>query len=461
MRTRTRFLLAILLLTTLSCQAATRLMQPPAPTPTSPPTATLTPTPIPASPTPLPPTATPLPPSPTASPTPTLSPTPRPTTSPQHLQVFGELWQVVKDNYLYQDFNGLDWDAVNEEYRQRIEAGLTQEEFYLAMDEIIERLGDEHSIFFSPQEASIEDSGFAGEYDYVGIGTLSSAVPERQRLTIILVFPGSPAEEAGLQIHDSILAVDGQPIIDESGLRAHSLRGPEGTQVTLTVLTPGQDPRQVILTRRKITSPLPVPHSLLASPAGKRVGYILLPTFNDINVGEQVGNALHELGKDGPLDALIIDNRQNAGGASNVLRDTLSYFTSGTVGHFVNRDGDSSLRVRGENVNGSQNVPLVVLVGPGTASFGEIFSGIMQDIGRAYLIGEQTDGNVEILYIYEFSDGSRVWLAHDTFRPLNNPGQDWEETGILPDLTVASNWDEITMETDPAVRAALEYFDNR
>jgi C-terminal processing protease CtpA/Prc len=84
---------------------------------------------------------------------------------------------------------------------------------------------------------------------------------------------------------------------------------------------------------------------------------------------------------------------------------------------------------------------------------------VLQDLGRAYLIGEQTEGNVEILYIYEFTDGSRAWIAHDSFRPLNHPEQDWEKTGIVPDLVVPSQWDQVTLQTDPAVQAALEYFD--
>jgi len=58
---------------------------------------------------------------------------------------------------------------------------------------------------------------------------LTNLVPERERVVILLVFPGSPAEKAGLAPHDSILAVDGKPILDESGFRREYLRGPEGS----------------------------------------------------------------------------------------------------------------------------------------------------------------------------------------------------------------------------------------
>jgi C-terminal processing protease CtpA/Prc len=100
-----------------------------------------------------------------------------------------------------------------------------------------------------------------------------------------------------------------------------------------------------------------------------------------------------------------------------------------------------------------------VLVGLDTASFGEIFAGVLRDIGRAAVIGETTDGNVEILSVFNFSDGSRAWIAQQTFRPLNNPDQDWELSGIIPDIMAASSWDQYGLEEDPAVVEALKYFD--
>jgi C-terminal peptidase prc len=383
--------------------------------------------------------------------------TPRPASSASQLQVFEELWNIVDNYYLYPDFNGLDWDAVYDEYRPEIEAGLYDEDFYWRMDEMVARLGDEHSVFFSPQEVDEIDAEYAGEYDYVGIGVFHTAVPERERVTIILVFPGSPAEVAGLKAHDSILAADGQPIIDESGVRSDLIRGPEGTIVELTVQTPGEEPRQVPVTRGRITSSLPVPYEVFTTPSGKRVGYILLMTFGDSTVDEGVDAALRAMTAEGPLDGLIIDNRHNGGGASDVFSDTLAYFSEGTLGHFINRQEEKPLNITGVDINGSLQVPIVVLVGDGTASFGEIFSGILGDIGRAYIIGETTEGNVEILYVYNFSDGSRAWIARETFRPLNNPEQNWEQTGIVPDLVVPSEWDLFTLATDPAVQAALEY----
>jgi C-terminal processing protease CtpA/Prc len=205
---------------------------------------------------------------------------------------------------------------------------------------------------------------------------------------------------------------------------------------------------------------MPVPYSRLSTNGGKQIGYILIPTFADDTIDEQVADAIQQLSSDSPLDGLILDNRHNSGGADTVARSVLSYFTSGRLGYFIDRNQyRRPLRVRGDRISISASTPLVVLVGPDTVSFGEIFSGILQDIGRAYLIGEQTDGNIELLWSYDFEDGSRVWLARETFRPINHPEQDWELSGIIPDQILSSNWDEVTTETDPLTQAALDYLD--
>jgi carboxyl-terminal processing protease len=399
----------------------------------------------------------------TDTPTPTPG-TPTPTQLPLDLQleVFEQLWKDVNENYLYPDFNGVDWNAVHVEYQQRIEAGLSNVDFYRAMADMIASLKDDHSQFLNPDMVTAQNAEYEGNLDYVGIGVILSAVPERHHAVVNVVFPGSPAEEAGLQMRDSILTVDGQPILDADGYLTPILRGPEGTTVSVVTQRPGEVPRTVQITRRRITGAVPAPSMVFTSPLGKRVGYILITTFVDSTTDEQVGAALESMTADSPLDGLIIDNRMNEGGYENVLIGTLRYFLSGTVGHFYNRQSESALNLgKGKDINGSQTVPMVVMVGPDTVSFGEISSGVLQDTGRAYVIGETTDGNVEILYPYNFTDGSMAYIAHDAFRPLNHPDANWEKTGIVPDLSVPAPWDLYTSDTDPAIQAALVYFDTK
>ncbi len=437
-------------------------------TPTLPPTATPTetPTPLPT----LTPTATatstpsPTPTqtyTPTVTPTDTPTPTSAPTTSPQKFALFEEIWKTVKEQYVYEDFNGVDWLAVYQEFFARLSLGLTPKDFYLAMKEMIDRLNDDHSVYFSPREVEEQLLVYEGEKDYVGIGVFTVPMIEKGYVTVILPFRDSPAERAGLQAHDRILAVNGQPIIDEEGTVRDLLSGEEGTYVTLTVQTPGGEPRYVSLKRERIQASIPVPYHILATPGGKRIGYLLVVSFSDSNIDERVGKALKKMTADAPLDGLILDLRANQGGEYTTASNVLAYFTGGKLGYFTDRHGKRRWwSVSPKNVGGSQSLPLVVLVGDYTVSFGEMVAGVLQDRGRAYLIGEITEGNVELLWGYPFKDGSVLFLAHERFVPANRPEQDWETTGIIPDLVVPTDWDEITLTQDLALEVAFVYFDN-
>jgi C-terminal peptidase prc len=410
------------------------------------------------------------------SPTPFLSDTPNPSATllvqtstpgltelPHNLQVeiFEELWTTINNEYLYPDFNGLDWNAIHLEYREHIDSGLTNDQFYFLMNEMINRLGDDHSRFVAPEEVEIEDAEYRGNSDYVGVGILVSAIPEHDQAVILVVFPDSPADKAGLKSRDRILAADSQPILDEFGAIRDIVRGPEGSQVTLTIQSPEEELRQVTITRQRITGSIPILSSKFETKDGLQIGYIQIVTFSDGTVDEQVREALIELTQDADLDGLILDNRLNNGGANTVMTPILSYFTSGTLGYFVNRDNEVPFKVeKSEDIQGSTSYPLVLLIGKDTVSYGEVFSGILKDSGRAFLIGETTEGNIETLWGYDFADGSRAWIAHDTFVPYNHPDEDWEQSGIIPDMIVEGNWYDYSLEKDPVIKAGIDYFDS-
>jgi C-terminal peptidase prc len=475
---RLRLVLLSLVVTSLACNT----LLPPSATPTPPPTWTAEPT---STPEPAPteaPTSTPeataggvrfcayvpgvsvsaqMPPevvnapAPTPDPAPPL-PTPTPVdaaTTQRQLRVYQALWDAVNEDYVYPDFNGRDWAAIGETYAQVIRAGLTDADFYAVMDAMLQELGDEHSAFQSPDEVREEEAAFEGNLDYVGIGVLHSPLPEHGRTVVLLAFPDSPAAQAGLRAHDSIVAVDGQTLFGEGGVRTEAIRGPEGTEVALTIQRPGEAPFEVTLVRRRISGPLPIDYCLVPNT---RLGYIFVPGLDDGTIPDQMRAALGAMTVDGPLDGLILDNRENYGGLSTVAEALLGFFTQGELGHFVSRTDRYALAVEAEDVGGSQTVPLVILVDTGTASFAEVVSGVLQATGRARIVGQTSLGNVEQLWAYDFEDGSRAWIAHDTFEPLNLPNGIWEATGITPDVRVPTRWDLFTEATDPALAAAVE-----
>ncbi len=374
-------------------------------------------------------------------------------TTARHLRVYQSLWDTVNTEYVYPDFNGHDWKAIGRKYKPLVAAGLTDDDFYFAMDLMLAELQDDHSSFQSPQTVKEQDAELQGHSDYVGVGILWSAIPETNRGVIIEAFPGSPAAGAGLGSHDAILTVNGEPALDETGALNRHVRGPEGTPVTLTVQHVGGQPFDVQLIRRHITGSLPLDYCLAP---GTRIGYIFIPTLFDETIPDQIRAALEALTADGPLAGLVLDNRMNGGGLLSVFEAILSFFTQGTVGYYVSHADRQPVKIEPEDIGGSQTAPLVVLVDVDTASAGELLSGVLQNQGRARVIGRTTLGNVEELFLYDFEDGSRALIAHETFQPMNLPNAIWETTGIVPDVSVPTRWDLFSEANDPALAAAVE-----
>ena len=245
--------------------------------------------------------------------------------------------------------------------------------------------------------------------------------------------------------HDLILALDSVPVLE----RVDDLNGPAGTTVTLTVQSPGSATRAVPVTNWPLTSPPAVTAERL-EPAG--VLLITIHTLWDTNTATLLQSHLKAQAE--TPAGIILDLRTNRGGSEANLLGCLAPFTQGTVGQFVRRDGQRPLQVEGVNLNQSQSVPLVVLVGRDTSSYAEVLAGVLQSNGRARLVGDVTQGNVETIWPHDFEDGSRLWLAEETFRPV--VGAAWERNGVQPDYYLPLDWSEFTRENDPHLALALE-----
>jgi carboxyl-terminal processing protease len=455
MRTK-RIIFGLLILPMLACNFVTQMVYPPTATP--PPTATVAPTAT-ASLTPTP-VLQPayIPPECAAGPLATIPPELAVQATPEiqveevspneQLSIFRELGNVVEGVYVYPDYNGKDWNEIETRYQARIEAGLDTQAFYNEMSLMIEELGDEHSFFLSPMEVAESEAELRGEIEFVGVGIYGQPDLERGRLIVVATFPGSPAELGGIQHHDSILSIDGQAITEDLSDR---LRGPQCSAVVLTVQSPGEGPREVMLVRYSIHGNIPVDARSVSTSDGSNIGYIFIPSFFDETLPGQIKDALNEFG---PLDGLILDLRMNGGGSSSVAYPILEYFVQGNLGQFVSRDSSRELEIRANEIQNSQTVPLIVMVSQDTVSFGEIFAGVLQDAGRAQIVGETSLGNVEVLHGYDFEDGSQVWIAAETFTSAFS-SENWEETGIIPDVQAFAEWDTFYFENDPSIAAAI------
>jgi carboxyl-terminal processing protease len=374
----------------------------------------------------------------------------------RHQRIFQQVWNTVKRHYVYDDYNGVDWSAIKDEFTPLVKSATDDETFWQLMREMIDRLNDRHSAFLSPEEVIEEDQTASGDLDYVGIGILVGIPEEADYAVILFPLPGSPAEAAGIRAHDRIISIDSQIACcnPDGSDNLYLIRGPAGSNVRLVVRQPNGPERELDVPRAHIQSQMPVISRRIDSEE-RAIGYLLIPTLWDETIAERSREALQALVDAGPLDGIIVDMRINGGGAYTELYDLISLFISGDVGRFRRgRSAGDPLTVVAAPIDNSLNVPLAILIGRDTESFAEIFSGALQAADRATLVGQPTAGNVELIFPYDLEDGSRLWLAEETFEPPS--GERWEGHGVQPDVVVPGNWEDFTDEDDPQLNAALD-----
>jgi len=237
-------------------------------------------------------------------------------------------------------------------------------------------------------EDDIEDYRTLTTGQYGGIGALIGKRDGEN--TVIMPYNGFPAHQAGLQIGDVILEIDGVDVTSKSTSEiSRLLKGQASTKVALTLKRYGQeDEIKVELERQKITIDNVPYYGLVADD----VGYIKLSDFTT-NAGKEVKKALLSLKEDG-AEAIILDLRDNPGGLLNEAVNVANVFIS-KGSEVVSTKGkvtDWNKTYKALNNPVDIEIPLAILINSRSASASEIVAGVVQDYDRGILIGQKTFG---------------------------------------------------------------------
>lgn len=370
-------------------------------------------------------------------------------------ELIDEVWQLINRTYVDATFNQVDWQAVRREYLERNYTN--REEAYAAIREMLERLGDPYTRFMNPAEFRDMQVDTSGEL--TGVGIQLSQDEETKELVVVAPIEDTPASQAGILARDVITKINDQTTDGMDVNQAVSLiRGPVGTEVTLTIRR-GDQELEFKLQRARIELH-PVRYSLQDSPLGK-IGYIRLNQFS-ANASEEMREAIQDLERQ-QVTGYVLDLRSNPGGLLYASIDIARmWLNEGVIVSTVDRQGIAEQ----ERANGSAltDKPLVVLVDGGSASASEILSGALQDNNRAVLVGTQTFGKGLVQSVRGLGDGSG--LAVTVAKYLTPSGRDINKQGIEPNVlveltdeqreTLSQNRDQIGTLDDPQYARALE-----
>lgn len=337
------------------------------------------------------------------------------------------------------------WEAVKQEYvAQPIDESRL---FYGALEGIVSSLDDPYSVFLDPELSKIFESDLSGEFEGIGaeIGI------RKDQVVILAPLEGTPAQRAGLLPGDAVLFIDKLDTfnlsLDEAVAR---IRGPRGTQVTLTILREGEgETREVVITRDLIR----VDSVTWRFEDTHNIAVIKLNQFLE-NTEQELNTAINELLLKEPR-GIILDLRNNPGGyLLTAIQVTSRFLPEGELvvsEHFSN---GSTQEYHSKGTQRIMDIPIVVLVNEGSASASEIVAGALQDYGRAIIIGEKTFGKGSVQDFRSFPDGSTLKL---TVAEWTTPkGRTITDEGITPDVAVELTSEHINNNLDPQYDKAIE-----
>jgi carboxyl-terminal processing protease len=336
------------------------------------------------------------------------------------------------------------WDIVHEEYVDQPvdDVALMRGAISGALD----ALGDPHTSYMDPityQQANIPLQG-----SYEGIGAWVDTNTEL--LTIVSPMPGSPAEEAGLQPEDEVVAVDGEDVTGiDANIVIRSVLGPAGTTVHLTIRREGETK---LLEFEIVRAEILVPNVESEMLEGD-IGYIHLFNFSN-DTSDRLRSAIRDL-RQAELNGLILDLRGNGGGFLLTAIEVGSEFIENGV-IMTERFGDGSEEVYEALGDGlATDLPLIVLVNGGSASASEIVAGAIQDYGRGLLVGETTFGKGSVqnwIALTEEEGAVRVTVA----RWYTPEGRQIAGEGLEPDYEVPYTEEDFDTGNDPQLEKAIE-----
>jgi carboxyl-terminal processing protease len=327
------------------------------------------------------------------------------------LQLFGDVLTKVDEQYV-----------VPVDNKKLIQA---------AIDGMLTSL-DPHSGYLDPDGFSDMRDQTRGEYGGLGL----QVTAEDGAVKIISPMDDTPASRAGIQPGDYITAIDGQSIIGQSLNDAvKSMRGPVGTQISLTIAREKTNPFTVRLTREVIEI------KSVTSRLEGDYGYIRLSGFDE-KTGPETAAALSDLKAKAPnMKGLVLDLRNNPGGLVDQAVDVAGDFLNG--GEVVSQRGRDphditrfNAKADGDKLHG---LPMVVLINGGSASAAEIVAGALKDRQRAILVGLTSFGKGSVQTVLPLRGGADGALKLTTDRYYTPSGGSIQKTGIAPDLFVAQS----------------------
>ena len=277
--------------------------------------------------------------------------------------------------------------------------------YQMAIDGMLDQLHDPYSVFLKRDDFRALNEATTGNY-----GGLGLQIEVRDGwITVIAPLPDTPAERAGIQTGDQIVALDGRTTEGwKQDQAVKQLRGEAGSPVELKVRRGGiEQPLTFKLTRATIHI-RSIPASLMLDD---KVGYVMLNPVSETSA-QELTDAVNGLLQKG-MKSLVLDVRGNPGGLldQGVAVSELFLDPGQEVVATRGRAPNTTRTYRDTKPQPWPNLPVVVLANGGTASAAEIITGALQDHDRAVVVGTPTFGKGLVQSLWQLTPETALKLT--------------------------------------------------
>jgi len=346
-------------------------------------------------------------------------------------------------NYVWQDqsretFNQV-VELVSTDFMGEID---WNEFFYGAIKGMVASLGDPYSEYLTPKEADIFWDDINGEFDGIGVEVkVSDGMAQ-----IVTILNDSPAQKAGLEVNDIILAVDDEDTEGKTVWQvATMIKGAADTEVKLLILRGDAELLEISVKRAHIAA-----DSIFIQELDGAL-WVRIVRFDE-NTSQNLDNELanYDLNK---YSGVVLDLRGNPGGYFDTAINVADmWLANGLIATERTNDGqeESFSAVPGDRY---EQTKMIVLIDEGSASAAEILAGALKDNGRSQLVGQPSYGKGSVQVVETYDDGSILKLTIAEW--LTPSGVNLRKQGLEPDILV-----EQTGSEDIQYKKAVEALEN-
>ena len=354
---------------------------------------------------------------------------------------------ITKNDKNYSKFKSLyeAYDTIMNEYYNEVDSKKLIDG---AKSGMLSALEDQHTSYFDKEETESFDAELSGSY--YGIGAQIQLV-EENKVQIIKIFDGSPAEKAGLKVGDIFVSIDGKSTdgLDANGV-ASILKSDKVKKSTLIMNREGNEIK-IKVTKANVTL-FSVSSEMIDED--NNIGYISVSLFSK-NTYSQFKDAIEKLEKEN-MDSLIIDLRGNTGGYLSTVTSMLELYIDKDKVLYQMQTNEGTTEYTSK-YNNDRDYNVVILIDGSSASASEIMAAAMRENYGAILVGKTTYGKGTVQTTKKLSDGTMIKYTIEKW--LTPKGNNIDGEGIKPDYDIDLSEEynnNPTKENDTQLQKALE-----